>query len=177
MSDEPTYYETLTADGTMQWVVWIEDGCLTFPVAHASEEGAQAMVAAVHADPSLGRVVAMPETPDPLEPLHAHRAETCIGISVPEGWVPMVMEMHERVVAVCPTIQYEQVKAKFAELRVYVRGANPAAQALIWDVEVASRTVCEVCGGAGSAHVSRHGWYRALCADHADELDYTEASP
>ncbi|UBV14890.1 hypothetical protein [Mycolicibacterium fortuitum] len=62
MSDEPTYYETLTAEGTVQWVVWIEDGCLTFPVAHMTEEAAQAMVAAVKADPSLGRVVPMPTT-------------------------------------------------------------------------------------------------------------------
>lgn len=62
MSDEPTYYETLTADLRVQWVVWIEDGCLTFPVAHATEEGARAMVAAVRADPSLGRVVPMPTT-------------------------------------------------------------------------------------------------------------------
>ncbi len=176
MTSEPTYYETLTADGTVQFVVWIEDGCLTFPVAHANEEGAQALVAAVHADSSLGRVVPMPETPDPLEPLYAHRAEPCIGIGVPEGWVPMVLEMHERVVAVCPTIQYVQVKAKFAELRVYVNGANPVAQSLIWEAEVDSRTVCEVCGGVG-VPCHRRGWYRALCADHADELGYTEASP
>lgn len=118
----------------------------------------------------------MNATTDPLEPLYAHRAETCIGIGVPEGWVPLVLEMHERVVAVCPGIQYEQVKQKFAELRVYVRGANPAAQALIWDVEVASRTVCEVCGGAGSP-CHRRGWYRALCVEHSDELGYIEASP
>ncbi|SIC62518.1 Uncharacterised protein [Mycobacteroides abscessus subsp. abscessus] len=57
-----TYYETLTDDGTVQWVVWIEDGCLTFPVAHASEEGARAMVKALAADPSLGKVVPMPTT-------------------------------------------------------------------------------------------------------------------
>ena len=62
MTSEPTYYETLTADGTVQWVVWVEDGCLTFPVAHSTEEAARAMVAAVHADPSLGHVVPMPTT-------------------------------------------------------------------------------------------------------------------
>lgn len=55
-----TYYETLPADLRVQFVVWIEDGCLTFPVAHATEEGARAMVAAVNADPSLGKVVPMP---------------------------------------------------------------------------------------------------------------------
>ena len=56
------YYETLTADLCVQWVVWIEDACLTFPVAHATEEGARAMVAALAADPSLGRVVPMPDS-------------------------------------------------------------------------------------------------------------------
>lgn len=56
------FYETLTTDGTLQFVVWLEDGDLTFPVAHTSADGARAMVAAVRADPSLGRVVPMPTT-------------------------------------------------------------------------------------------------------------------
>lgn len=111
---------------------------------------------------------------DPLAPLRAHAAPDSIGIGVPEGWVPLMTELHAALVAVCPEIRYVQVKQKFAELRVYVSGATPEVEQLIWAAEAKSRTICEVCGEPGSPWV-RRGWYRALCPDHADELGYTVA--
>ena len=168
-----TYYETLTADGKVQFVVWVEDGCLTFPVAHSTEEGARALVRALAADPSLGRVVPMPDTegdgtPDPLAPARARCTENHISFDVPPGWVPLMAELDEKLAEVAPDLRYIQVKAKFAELRVYTVRGNPKAERLITDAEYRSRTICEVCGETGSVMVSPHGWYRTLCEPHAE---------
>lgn len=167
-----TYYETLTADGTVQWVVWVSDGCLTFPVAHSTEEGARALVRALAADPSLGVVVPMPTTevdaPDPLAPARARCTENHISFDVPPGWVPLMAKLDAALAEAAPDLRYIQVKQKFAELRVYVTGANPKAERLIHDAEYRSRAICEVCGEAGSVMVSPHGWYRALCPEHAE---------
>lgn len=176
-----TYYETLTDDGTVQWVVWVEDGCLTFPVAHSTEEGARALVRALAADPSLGVVVPMPETevdkPDPLAPARARRAENCISFDVPPGWVSLMVELDAALAEVAPDLRYIQVKQKFAELRVYTVLGNPKSDRLITDAEYRSRTACEVCGETGSVMVSPHGWYRTLCAPHAERYDYVTPEP
>lgn len=168
-----SYYETLTDDGTVQWVVWIEDGGLTFPVAHSTEEGARAMVAALADDPSLGVVVDMPETevdgtPDPLEAARARCSKRCISFDVPPGWVPLVVELDAKLAEAAPDLRYIQVKSKFAELRVYAENGNPKADRLITDAEYRSRTICEVCGEVGAVMVSPHGWYRTLCEPHAE---------
>ena len=58
-----------------------------------------------------------------------------------------------------------------------MNGATAEARDLIAAAERASRTVCEVCGGVGTACQSRGGWYRALCEVHAAEVGYTVANP
>lgn len=110
--------------------------------------------------------------PDPLAAVRSRRSDTCIGIGVPDGWVSLMVELDAALVAVCPDIRYEQVKEKWAELRVYVSHANDAARELIRDAELRSRTICERCGEEGAPCKGR-GWYRALCPSHADELGYT----
>lgn len=114
--------------------------------------------------------------PDPLAAIKERRAEGA-SIWVPEGWVPLMTELHAALVAVAPDFTYAQIKAKFAELRVYVSGATPEARDLIRDAEVASRTICEECGGVGVACQSRGGWYRALCEVHATAAGYTVVEP
>lgn len=110
--------------------------------------------------------------PDPLAAVRSRRAKTCIGIGVPDGWVDLMVELDAALVEVCPSIRYEQIKEKWAELRVYVSHANDAARELIRDAELRSRTICERCGKPGAPCGGR-GWYRALCETHAAELGYT----
>lgn len=112
-------------------------------------------------------------TPDPLAAVKARRSADCTGIDVPPGWVPLMTELDAALVTVTPDIRYEQIKAKYAELRVYVSGRNDAARDLIAAAEIASRNICESCGAAGTTYQSPHGWYRALCADHAAADGYT----
>lgn len=110
---------------------------------------------------------------DPLAAVKTHRAEGA-SIWVPEGWVPLMLELHAALVAVSPDFAYAQVKQKWGELRVYVSGATAEARDLISAAELRSRTICEVCGQPGSP-CQRRGWYRALCPVHAVENGYTVA--
>lgn len=112
-------------------------------------------------------------TPDPLAAVRSRRSDTCTGIDVPPGWVPLMTELDAALVTVAPGIRYEQIKAKYAELRVYVSGRNDEARELIAAAEIASRTVCEECGEPGTTYQSPRGWYRALCEIHAAEGGYT----
>lgn len=114
--------------------------------------------------------------PDPLAAVTARRAEGA-SIHVPEGWVPLMTELHAALVEASPDFEYAEVKQKWGELRVYVSGATPEAHDLIAAAELRSRSICEVCGGVGSACRSSHGWYRALCGEHAAELRYTVVEP
>ncbi|MBN7481038.1 hypothetical protein [Mycobacteroides abscessus] len=116
----------------------------------------------------------MSKKKDPLAAVKARRAEGA-SIWVPEGWTDLMLELHAALVAVSPDFAYAQIKQKFGELRVYVSGATAEARDLITAAEVASRTICEVCGTPGSPCVSSHGWYRALCAVHAAENGYQVA--
>lgn len=111
---------------------------------------------------------------DPLAAVKSRRAPGA-SIGVPEGWTDLMLELHERLVEASPDFAYAQVKQKWGELRVYVSGATAEARDLIAAAELRSREVCEVCGEPGSPCVSSHGWYRALCPAHADELGYTLA--
>lgn len=119
----------------------------------------------------MGTMSKKKQPADPLAAIKERRAEGA-SIWVPSGWVPLMTELHERLVKVSPDFSYAQIKAKFAELRVYVSGATPEARDLIRDAERASRTICEVCGGDGTPCMSRGGWYRALCEVHCAAAGY-----
>lgn len=121
-----------------------------------------------------GQVSKKKQPADPLAAVKARRAPTCIGIRVPDGWVPLMLELHEALVAVSPDFEYVQIKQKWAELRVYVSGATPEARDIIAVAELASRTICEVCGEPGKPCQSRGGWFRALCTAHCAAAGYTE---
>ncbi|WP_133017397.1 hypothetical protein [Mycobacteroides abscessus] len=110
---------------------------------------------------------------DPLAAVKSRRAVNA-SIHVPEGWTELMLELHAALVEASPDFEYAQIKQKWGELRVYVSGATAEARDLISAAEVASRTICEMCGEPGSP-CQRRGWYRALCPDHAAELEYQVA--
>lgn len=113
---------------------------------------------------------------DPLAAVKERRAEGA-SIWVPDGWVSLMLELHAALVKVSPNFEYAQIKQKWAELRVYVSGASPEARDLIAAAERRSRTICEVCGAPGTACVSKGGWYRALCPEHAAKVGYQVVEP
>ncbi|KAA1432696.1 hypothetical protein [Mycolicibacter arupensis] len=107
---------------------------------------------------------------DELLPIRARCADNCIGMDVPTGWMPLMLELDAALAEVAPALRYIQIKQKFAELRVYVTATtDDRVHDLIHDAERRSRTICEECGSVGkSRRRAQSGWYRALCDDHSE---------
>ena len=62
-----------------------------------------------------------------------------------------------------------QVKEKFGGLRFYASGADEKQQDVIHYGEQLSYRVCEKCGTMKNVMAYACGWYKTLCADHANE--------
>jgi hypothetical protein len=92
---------------------------------------------------------------------------------VPDGWLGLVLELHEALRAVDPDISYADIKPKWGELRVYLSADNERALQLAREATRRSRTICEVCGAAGTLHKSPWGWHRTLCGRCAEWMQHT----
>lgn len=69
------------------------------------------------------------------------------------------------------SVRVEQIKEKFGRLRFYVNYASDALYDLIDQAEEASAKVCEMCGKPGVL-MSKGGWMKTICAEHALDLGY-----
>jgi hypothetical protein len=65
---------------------------------------------------------------------------------LPAGWIPLVQQLCDRLIAVSWDRRLAQVR-EFGTLRVYLAASNETLNALVADCENASRDVCLVCGG------------------------------
>lgn len=105
--------------------------------------------------------------------------------AVGRGWHPLLMRLHERLLAVSPGYSVRQVKEKYGTLRIYLdtglmRGSflasgllpdprqaeelakeDAAARRLVTAAEEESSTVCESCGAPGRAR--QGAWIKTLC--------------
>lgn len=96
-------------------------------------------------------------------------------ISLPDGWLGLFDLLCERIETIleenpAATIQVLQVKAKFAELRVYFcldeqnsQLRHSIRQSIALATEV-SQQCCEKCGGPGKI-IGDGGWMRVRCND------------
>lgn len=84
---------------------------------------------------------------------------------VGNGWVPLVLELHEKLVAINPGYEIDQIKEKFGGLRYYVGPVGEEARKLIDEAEEKSFTICEVCGEPGVPRGG--GWIKTLCNEHS----------
>jgi hypothetical protein len=109
--------------------------------------------------------------------------------SVGSGWHPLLMRLHEQLLAVSPTYSVQQVKEKYGVLRIQpytgmlrhmslgysdwpdpdqaarYRAEDDAAMALIHAAEQESARICEACGNPGKAR--DRTWIKTLCDDCA----------
>jgi hypothetical protein len=105
------------------------------------------------------------------------------------GWRPLLLCLHERLLAVSPEYSVNQVKEKFGRLRIYLfsgllrepyisSGRLPderesermaledaAARRLVHAAEDKSGEICEFCGAPGRAR--QRAWIKTLCDDCA----------
>lgn len=63
--------------------------------------------------------------------------------------------------------KFEQIKEKFATLRIYTDKTNDYISGVIDMAESMSKITCEVCGNHGKIYPIR--WHKTLCQDHAKE--------
>lgn len=81
---------------------------------------------------------------------------------VGEGWHSLIDELHAELVKVAPGYRTEQLKEKFAALRVYLSPWTDEVEEIIFRYEARSKTVCEQCGEPGEVRTSRF-WLKTLC--------------
>ncbi|MGI8334522.1 hypothetical protein ACRYCC_31610 [Actinomadura scrupuli] len=104
---------------------------------------------------------------------------------VGRGWHPLLMRLHEQLLAVSPGYSVQQVKEKYGTLRVYLNtglmrepylgsGLLPSprqaaeharedaqARRLVAAAEEESAGICESCGDPGQAR--QGAWIKTLC--------------
>ena len=92
----------------------------------------------------------------------------CCGAWIGQGWMPIAIELDEKLAEVNPDYTIEQIKQKFGGLRYYVANIdyykiNDLIEAAYHKAEV----TCEMCGEPGK--LVNHGGMRTLCEKHTQE--------
>jgi hypothetical protein len=104
--------------------------------------------------------------------LHGDCTKTCMafGFECGDGWFPLLMKGSRRIEEIlnqlteCPPEELPaamQVKEKFGTLRFYMTSETDEIHQIIAEMEAASETTCEVCGGEGTTR--GNGWITTRC--------------
>lgn len=86
------------------------------------------------------------------------------GAECGEGWVPLVRELFQDLIAMGWDRDLHQVKEKFGLLRVYIGAAPDEIHARIAEAEKKSAKVCEECGLSGGK-IIKGGYILTLCSE------------
>jgi hypothetical protein len=94
--------------------------------------------------------------------------------NVGDGWHPILRELEEKLNAIDPDFELQQVKEKFGALRYYARTTKDADQyrkfhLAISVAETQSSKTCEVCGEPGRTCRPGLHWIKTLCDEHFAE--------
>lgn len=97
-------------------------------------------------------------------------------VACSEGWHPLILLLHNRLVGIDPDYRVLQVKEKLGGLRYYIQPSQGLDEVLyrrLFDVEdeaeAESFHICEVCGQPGQLRGG--SWYRTLCDLHDEERE------
>jgi hypothetical protein len=97
---------------------------------------------------------------------------------IPKGWEKIVRDLFDCFNSYYnqtnspPTIIIEQIKSKFAGLRVYFSGGDDVVRGMILMAEKLAFKTCEETGKQGVFCV-KNGWYRILTRSRAKKYGYT----
>lgn len=94
----------------------------------------------------------------------------CFGCECGNGWYDLIDRTCEKLSKLNAVL--EQVKEKFAGLRIYISNSTDEAFEVCEEAEKESFKICEICGKEGKI-CSSGFWYTTLCPDHQKELKYT----
>jgi len=91
-----------------------------------------------------------------------------------EGWLQMISDLIEELIAAGWDKQIKQIKEKFGGLRFYITNGTEEIYLIIKKYEHLSYTTCDVCGKRGELRVdcgwNGGTWYKTLCDKHYKEL-------
>lgn len=85
---------------------------------------------------------------------------------VGEGWLHLIKDMIEELIALGWDKRLAQSKEKFGGLRFYLDTYPEGAGEVISKYEGMSYSTCEICGNAGV--LRRGSWLETLCDEHAE---------
>ncbi|MFJ8608057.1 hypothetical protein ACIRH0_12760 [Streptomyces sp. NPDC093675] len=92
--------------------------------------------------------------------------------AVGPGWHPLLLRLHEELLALDPGYQVDDLKEKLGGARIRIATASAAAcaemRARVGAAEEHSTTICEFCGAPGRRRTrcdATEGWIKAVCED------------
>ena len=104
------------------------------------------------------------------------------GLEMGEGWKPIAMKVVNAILEYNDNspedsiIYIDQVKEKFAGLRIYVTYDNVPQDVvdnienLIREAEIEASETCEECGSKENIGMRINGWYTVMCEDCAKKI-------
>ncbi len=98
--------------------------------------------------------------------LYGDPHKTCMshGCEFADGWYRLLERLCEELEPVAPPeFQFDQVKEKFARMRVHASGGNEETKRLIRHAREESLRVCEECGATEVVTTEWVDWLRTLC--------------
>ena len=104
------------------------------------------------------------------------------GLEIGDGWKPIAMKVVNAILEYNnnspedSVIYIDQIKEKFAELRIYVTYDNvpkdviDKIENLIIEAEAEASETCEECGTKNNIGMRVNGWYTVMCEDCAKKI-------
>jgi hypothetical protein len=95
--------------------------------------------------------------------------EQCFEVWCPQGWIPMVEELCDKIYEIDKQVKIQQIKEKFGGLRFYYQGSlydeGAEVDALVTEAENNSYKTCQECGimDNGKVVTGGRGWIVTLC--------------
>jgi len=94
--------------------------------------------------------------------------------SCDDGWLQLIHDLIEELLAAGWDKQIKQIKEKFGGLRFYIGAATSEVHKIITKYEVLSYEICEDCGEKGELRRDcgwkGSRWYKTMCDKHYQEL-------
>jgi hypothetical protein len=87
-------------------------------------------------------------------------------LGVGDGWLPLIKEMIDELLAAGWDKRLHQSKEKFGGLRFYIDSPNDGLHHIIAKYERKSYDICEKCGKEGQ--LRKGGWMKTLCDEHSE---------